>query len=92
MPAQHFVPSFANALHLSSRAQANALKALALSAETPKDTEWGPRAAAAVILGAEWAGESCDPSDAARAAHLPEEKVAQHYARLAAELKRHAPR
>lgn len=92
MPAQHLVPSFATALNVSSRAQANALKALAFASEETPQAEWGPRAAAALILGAKWAGETLDPAEAARATHLPEEKVAKHYQAMAEQLKRLAPR
>lgn len=92
MPAQHFVPSFANAMHASSRTQANALRALALSGEEGPQTEWRERAAAALLLGAEWAGEKWNKADLARVAGAQEGAVAKHYAAMAEKLRHIAPR
>jgi transcription initiation factor TFIIIB Brf1 subunit/transcription initiation factor TFIIB len=87
MPAQHFVPSFANAIHASSRAQANALRALALAGEETVENEWKPRAAAALLLGSEWAGEERTRAELAKAAGVNEKAVAQHYQALADRLR-----
>lgn len=87
MPTHHFVPKLAETLHASPRAQANALRALALAPEEAPEKEWAPRAVAALRLGAEWAGEKWKP-DVAEAG-VQEAAVAKHYARLAEQL-RHA--
>ena len=89
MPAQHFVPSFANAIHASSRTQANALRALALAGDEPNEQVWKDRAAAALLLGAEWAGEPKSHAEVAKAAGVTEKAVAQHYQMLADRLKGH---
>ncbi|HUR69112.1 MAG TPA: hypothetical protein VM370_07680 [Candidatus Thermoplasmatota archaeon] len=92
MPAQHFVPGLATAVNASSRAQANALKALALSGDDAGEKEWRDRAAAALVLGAHWAGEAQTPATLAKAAGVQEQAVAKHYAILADRLKSMAPR
>lgn len=92
MPAQHFVPSFANALQASSRTQAHALRALALCPDETVEREWRPRAAAAILLGAEWAGEPRTPGEVAQAAGVPEKAVSQHYQQMADRLRKFAPR
>lgn len=87
MPTHHFVPKLAQTLHASPRAQANALKALAMAPEEMIEKEWAPRAVAALRLGSEWAGERWDPN--LNEAGVKEALVAKHYARLAEQL-RHA--
>lgn len=87
MPAQHFVPKFATAVHASPRTQANALKALALAGNDPAEPEWKSRAAAALLLGAQWAGEKHTEADIARATGVPEQAVAKQYAIMAERLK-----
>lgn len=87
MPTHHFVPKFAQTLHASSRAQANALKALAATHEEMIEREWAPRAVAALRLGAEMAGEVWIPD--LKDTGLQEAAVAKHYARMAEQL-RHA--
>jgi transcription initiation factor TFIIIB Brf1 subunit/transcription initiation factor TFIIB len=88
MPSQHFVPGFATALHASSRAQANALKALAIAGGATTEKDWKPEAAAALLIGAQWAGEKWTEKDVAKAAGVPEQAVAKHYAMMAEKLKR----
>lgn len=88
MPAQHFVPRFATAIQASPRVQANALRALALAPEEHSPTEWAPRAAAALLLGASWEGVDANGAAVARATGVTEEAVAKHYATLAAALKK----
>lgn len=85
MPTHHFVPKFAQTLHASPRAQANALKALAMTHEEMIEKEWAPRAVAALRLGAEWAGERWNPDVAG--AGVQEAAVAKHYARMAEQLR-----
>jgi transcription initiation factor TFIIIB Brf1 subunit/transcription initiation factor TFIIB len=92
MPAQHYVPGFAHALHASSRAQANALRALAIAGGNTNEKEWKPEAAAALLLGAHWAGEKWTEADVAKAAGVPAQAVAKHYAVMAERLKGVAPR
>lgn len=91
MPAQHLVPAFAHALQLSSRAQANALRALALDGEDAKEKDWNGKAAAALLLGARWAGERCDEEELARQARVPEATMAKQLEAMARRLKQHAP-
>lgn len=88
MPAEHFVPRFANTLHASPRVQANALKALAMAAPKIPETEWRELAAAALIVGADWAGEDWNEADVARQVGVKEQTVAKHYEQLAASLKK----
>ena len=91
MPAQHLVPAFAQALQLSPRAQAHALRALALDKDDAQPKDWNTKAAAALMLGAAWAGESCDNADLAREARVPETLVAKQYEAMAQRLKGLAP-
>lgn len=91
MPAQHYVPRFAAALHVSPRVQANALHALSVAPEEPTPAEWAPRAAAALLLGASWEGPTPTQSEVARVTGTTEEAVAKHYANLAAWLKKAQP-
>lgn len=91
MPAQHFVPTFASAMHASSKTQAQALRVIALSGDEPAEKDWQTRAAAALLIGAEWAGEPCTPAEVAQATGVPEKKVAEHYAALANRMRRWAP-
>jgi transcription initiation factor TFIIIB Brf1 subunit/transcription initiation factor TFIIB len=91
MPAQHLVPAFAEALQLSPRAQANALRALALDAEEAKEKDWNGKAAAALLLGARWAGERCDEGELARQARVPEATVAKQLEAMAQRLSNVAP-
>ena len=92
MPAQHLVPAFANALHLSPRTQANALRALALDGEETKQQDWNAKAAAALLLGATWAGETVPKDRLAHEARVPEKAIAQQFQAMADRLKKHAPR
>jgi transcription initiation factor TFIIIB Brf1 subunit/transcription initiation factor TFIIB len=87
MPSQHFVPKFATTVRASSRTQANALKALALAGVEPAEPEWRSQAAAALLIGAMWAGEKHTEAELAEAAGVPEKAVAKHYADLAERLK-----
>lgn len=87
MPSQHFVPRFAQALHASSRVQANALTALALAGDEPSEAEWKARAAAALVIGAKWSGDNWSNAQVAQATGVPEKVVAQQYQKLADTLK-----
>lgn len=88
MPAEHFVPRFAKDLQASPRVQANALKALALTNEKTPETEWRTIAAAALMIGADWAGEEWNEAQVAKATGVPEKSVAKHYADLAEKLRK----
>lgn len=91
MPAQHLVPAYAQALQLSSRAQAHALRALALDKEDAHANDWNSKAAAALLLGASWAGEPCDKGELAREARVPEQSVAKQFEAMVQRLKPFAP-
>jgi len=88
MPAEHFVPRFAQELQASSRVQANALKALALANPTAPENEWKELAAAALIVGAKWEGQQWEQGEVAKTMGINERKVGQHYQMLADTLKK----
>lgn len=87
MPAQHFVPKLANAINASPRTQANALETLAISGIEPVEADWRPHAAAALLIGAQLAGEKHSQIQVANAAGVPEEAVAKQFAILAQRMK-----
>lgn len=93
MVAQNFVPRFAQTLNVSSVVEANALRALALTGDVGTvetgETDWAPRAAAALIVGASWIGETWTEEVVATATGVPEYELVRHVAKLAEQLEGH---
>lgn len=86
MTAYTYVPRFATTLQATPRVEANAMEALALAGPGSSETEWAPRAAAALVLGASWEGEDWDAADVAHMTGVPQPALVRQLAALSREL------